>query len=314
MLLKTVIFAILALAMGFKKLKFMVYSLERCFKIIKNRTVAILLLGVSVSGFGQQTRSVSVVKKDESKAIHSGYHDDVLYLNGIKAHAIKDLELPKITKDGQFIRHAGYSLLYAEEYEQARWVAYELTDAETENVYKRTNKFVPDPMVSTGSATNADYKRSGFDRGHLAPAADMEWSATTTAESFYYSNMSPQTPGFNRGIWKQLEEQVRDWATDYGAIYVVTGPVLTKGLPTIGPDEVAVPQYYYKVILEYNAGGVKGIGFVLANEGSKEPLQTFAVSIDEVEKLTGIDFYPLLDDEQEAVIERTVCLSCWRFK
>lgn len=281
------------------------------FSVKKYIAFATLLLSVSFSGFGQQCKAVAVVKGVENKSKHADYHSDSLYLSGIKGHEIKDLEVPKITKDGQFIRHTGYSLLYVEAYEQARWVAYELTEAETENVYKRTNKFMPDPMVATGSATNADYKRSGFDRGHLAPAADMEWSAITTAESFYYSNMSPQRPGFNRGIWKQLEEQVRDWAVDYGSIYVVTGPVLTEGLSTIGPDNVAVPKYYYKVILEYNAKGVKGIGFVLPNESSKEPLQTFAVSIDAVEKLTGIDFYPALDDEQEAVIERTVCVSCW---
>jgi endonuclease G len=270
-----------------------------------------LFLGVSFLGFGQMAKSVYSFKKDTTENIHSEYYADSLYLSQIKALPIKDLELPMIGKDGQFIVHSGFSLLYDESHEQACWVAYELTKAETATIFKRTNKFISDPMVATGSATNVDYAHCGYDRGHLAPAGDMGWSATTTAESFYYSNMSPQVFGFNRGIWKQLEKQVRNWAIKYGEIYVVTGPILTEGLPTIGPDGVSVPKYYYKVILEYNANGVKGIGFVLTNASSTEPLANYAVSIDIVEELTGIDFFPLLTDEQEAVIERTVCLSCW---
>jgi endonuclease G len=205
-------------------------------------------------------------------------------------------------------------LSYNETYEQANWVAYELTAEETQKAFERTNKFLVDPAVSTGSATDTDYKKSGFDRGHLAPAADMGWSSTTMIESFYFSNMSPQLPGFNRGIWKNLESLVRSWANENELIYVVTGPVLTPGLPTIGGNQVAIPNYYYKVILDYREPSIKGIGFVLPNATSSLPLQQFALSIDSVEKITGIDFFHLLEDQQEALLEKTVCIPCWSWK
>ncbi|GAH82191.1 unnamed protein product, partial [marine sediment metagenome] len=127
------------------------------------------------------------------------------------------------------IRHTAYTLKYKEKYEQAEWVLYKLTAERVKGSYKRTNDFRPDPMVKTGSATLSDYKGSGYDRGHLAPAGDMKWSTTAMSESFYMSNMSPQNPGFNRGIWKKLEGQVRTWATDNEEIYIVTGPVLSEG-------------------------------------------------------------------------------------
>lgn len=227
------------------------------------------------------------------------------------AAPIAHLEIPKTSSNEKIISHAGYSFVYSEAHEQANWIAYELTKEETVRLFKRSNKFKPDPMVTTGTATDSDYKKSGYDRGHLAPAADMGWSAQAMTESFYYSNMSPQTPGFNRGIWKKLEELIRSWAAEYHAVYIVTGPILTDGLPTIGNHKVSVPKYYYKIILEYNDVGKKGIGFIFPNESSKEPLQHFAVTIDEVEHVTGIDFFPALPDEQEKVIESSIRLKDW---
>lgn len=231
-----------------------------------------------------------------------------------QAAVIPHLEIPKTTANDKIITHKGYSLLYNEAHEQASWVAYELTKEETNKRFNRSDKFIVDPLVTTGSANNADYSANGYDRGHLAPAADMGWSSATMKESFYYSNMSPQDPAFNRGIWKSLEELVRSWAIENEAVYIVTGPVLTNGLPTIGSDKVSVPRYYYKVILDYTEPGIKGIGFILPNEGSKEPLQSFAVSIDSVETVTGIDFFPLLPDEQERFIEKKLTVSSWTWK
>lgn len=276
-------------------------------------TIALFAL-VQTLGFGQEVANNCDPKSTTTTPVDSLYAADCLYLSQIKAVTIKDLELPKMANEGQLITREGYSLMYDEANEQARWVAYQLTKSETTQRYKRTDKFKPDPKVMTGSATTKDYAHSGYDRGHLAPAADMGWSATVCADSFYYSNMSPQVPSFNRGIWKKLEMKVRDWAIETGAVYVVTGPVLADGLPSIGPHQVAVPDYYYKVLLEYGEAGVKGIGFVLPNAGSMEPLWSYAVPIDTVEQITGIDFFPLLEDVQEAVIERTVCLDCWGFR
>jgi endonuclease G len=123
--------------------------------------------------------------------------------------------------------------------------------------------------------------------------------------------MSPQLPAFNRGIWKKLEELVRTWAVENNSLYIVTGPVLTTGLKTIGPDKVSVPNYYYKVILDYEEPEIKGIGFIMPNAGSSLPLQNFAITIDSVERFTGIDFYPALPDIQEKTIEKTLCIECW---
>ncbi|MEN7548891.1 DNA/RNA non-specific endonuclease [Rapidithrix thailandica] len=224
---------------------------------------------------------------------------------------LTDLEIPALIKDHQIIRYSGFTVSYNEKHEQADWVAYELTSEETRGSAKRTDRFVSDPQVQTGSATKDDYKGSGYDRGHLAPAGDMKWSKKAMQESFFFTNMSPQKPAFNRGIWRLLEEQVRDWAKENEAIYVITGSKLEDGLPTIGENKVSVPKYYYKVILDYNGPEVKGIGFIFPNEGSKKPLSTFAVSIDSVEEFVGMDFFHKLPDATEEALESQLDLSQW---
>jgi len=123
--------------------------------------------------------------------------------------------------------------------------------------------------------------------------------------------MSPQEPGFNRGIWKRLEEQVRSWAVELDTIYVVTGPVLSGKMSFIGPERVAVPNYYYKVILYAHGKDSKMIGFVLPNASSQSSLMNYVVTVDSLEKLTGLDFYPGLQDTFENSLERTICASCW---
>ena len=139
--------------------------------------------------------------------------------------------------------------------------------------FSRSDNFRADPEVRTGSASDADYRRSGYDRGHLAPAADMGWSSQTMSESFYYSNMSPQVPEFNRGIWKRLEEQVRNWAVELDTIYVVTGPVLSGNMSAIGLNKVTVPNYYYKAVLYLHDNDSRMIGFIMPNGSSKDELR-----------------------------------------
>lgn len=230
-----------------------------------------------------------------------------------KSSNVSRLEIPKITAKDDVIAHFAFTLSYNEEHEQANWVAYELTEEETNARYKRTDKFMPDPLVKTGTANDIDYKGFGYDRGHLAPAGDMAWSSTALSESFYYCNISPQVPSFNRGIWKKLEELVRKWAKEEKSVFVVTGPVLENNLPTIGPDKVSVPTYFYKIILDYNEPVIKGIGFIIPNKASSEPLQNFSVTINRVENLTGIDFFPSLPDDQEEAIESNLNLNLWYF-
>jgi len=226
----------------------------------------------------------------------------------------QNIEIPAHQANETLISHAGYTLSYNEKYEQANWVAYELTSEETNSLYNRTNQFLVDPKIITGSADNSDYAGSGYDRGHLAPAGDMGWSAQSMIESFYYSNMSPQVPSFNRGIWKNAETFTRESAIANHSIYVVTGPVFTSDMTTIGHNQVAVPHSYFKVILDYFEPELKAIAFVIPNEASQLPLQHFAVSIDEVEHITGLDFFPLITDSVESKLESKFDISLWNWQ
>ena len=222
------------------------------------------------------------------------------------------LEVPLKSFDS-IISHTAYSLSYNQKYHQANWVAYQLTRAETSNLFERENKFVADPLISE-TDLSLDYEKSGYDRGHLAPAADMGFSKITIMESFYYSNMSPQLPGFNRGIWKQLEEQTRIWAIEYDSLYIVVGPIFSDSMKLIGPHQVVVPNSYYKVILDNHKGKEKMIGFVMKNEGTKNSLQSFVVAVDSIEVLTSIDFFPILEDSLETKLENFVLVNVWNWK
>ena len=226
----------------------------------------------------------------------------------------QNITLPAYQDSDQIIDHFAYTLCYDEEHEQARWVAYKLTKENMAGTIKRKDNFRIDPDVSTGSATLDDYKGSGFDRGHLAPAADMKWSDTAMSESFFMSNMSPQVPGFNRGIWKLLESQVRRWAHDNEEIFVVTGPVLTGTYPTIGSNAVSVPEYYYKAVLDYKEPELKAIAFILPNQKSDSSIQSFAVTIDSVEHFTGHDFFPAISDSIEEKLESSIDLLQWNLE
>ncbi len=222
------------------------------------------------------------------------------------------LEIPSSPFNDETIRHAAYTLGYCEAHEQARWVAYELTSAEVAGNVKRKDSFRPDPSVSTGSATLSDYRSSGYDRGHLAPAADMKLNSTYMSESFFMSNMSPQTPSFNRGIWKNLEESVRKMAVLSGSVYVVTGPIFSKPRGQIGVSQVTIPSSYYKVILDFRESDLKAIGFILPNAASSMPLSSFALSVDDVESKTGLDFFSKLPDDIENQLESQYDYAAWK--
>lgn len=209
------------------------------------------------------------------------------------------LEIPFTETSGQIILRDFYALEYSEKHEQALWVAYELTRNEIMGNMKRTDDFRVDPFVLTGSAILEDYFGSGYDRGHLAPAADMKMSYRSMSESFYLSNISPQHPSFNRGIWRVLETFVRKYVLYSGSVLIVTGPVFSFSDSFIGLSEVTVPWGFYKVILGRNGG----IGFVMENKKLRGDIFTYAVTIDRVEKITDINFFPFLSSDQEKNIE-----------
>ncbi|MEZ4839704.1 DNA/RNA non-specific endonuclease [Flavobacterium sp.] len=214
---------------------------------------------------------------------------------------------------GQVVKHKFFSLSYHEDFEQAEWVAYEL---KASNSFKSDFKrpyFIDDPKVKTGSADWKNYKNSGYDKGHLCPAGDMKFSIDAYNETFYTSNISPQKADFNAGVWNRLEQKVRYWADKYDGLYVVTGGILTNNLKTIGKEKVAIPDYFYKVLLDVSKDKPRMIAFLVPHKNSNQPLYEFVVSVDELEELTGIDFFPHLPDDMENTIEKNINYKSWSF-
>ena len=226
-----------------------------------------------------------------------------------------ELAIPKLDKAivSQVIEHTGYTVSYNRKRRNPNWVAYELTAEEVDGKEPRNGDFIPDPDLKGAQATDEDYKNCGWDRGHLAPAADMKWSKEAMEESFYLSNISPQNNNLNRGVWKSIEELTRDAAVKHKNVLVVTGPVFTKekGLGKIGKNKVLIPNGFYKVLL-INDCGYKGIGFYCENKAGKKKLSSYAVSIDSIENITGIDFFHMLPDEIENTVESEYNWNIWK--
>ena len=209
-------------------------------------------------------------------------------------------------EDHEVHQYAGFWLCYRESYETAEWVFYELSAAGLDRKSKRSNDFREDKSITTGSASLADYKGSGFDRGHLAPARDMAFSDEAMSESFLMSNMTPQAPAFNRGMWKDLEEQVRGWAFAFGRVFVATGPIWEKVAADygfIGLNQVRIPEYFYKALLAKTDAGWQAAGFILPNRKCEGVLADYVVSVDEIEARCGVDFFAFLEDSVEDEIE-----------
>jgi endonuclease G len=194
----------------------------------------------------------------------------------------------------QIVKHKYYTLSYNEKYEQAEWVTYELKKEYLKNGDYKRPYFIEDPKVTTGSADWRNYKKSGYDKGHLCPAGDMEFDKNAYNDTFYTSNISPQKHDFNSGIWNRLEQKTRYWAGKYNDIYVVTGGILNDSDKKIGTENVAVPKYFYKIILTKSGKEHKAIAFLVPNEDSDKSLYDFVVPIETLEKMTGIDFFPNL--------------------
>lgn len=213
----------------------------------------------------------------------------------------------------ELLEFKAFALAYDEQHEQAAWVAYRLVAKGKAPRHDRYDRFMADDKVSTGSAHPDDYSNTGFDRGHLAPAGDFSTDKEALRETFYMSNMSPQEPSFNRGIWNKLENQVREWAEENQDLWVITGPVLLnqKRLKKIGQNQVSVPRHYYKIVLDAREPGIKMIGFVLKNKGSNKALSEFILPVDSIERMTGLDFFPMLPDELEETLEGIATDADW---
>jgi endonuclease G len=230
---------------------------------------------------------------------------------------IDRVEIPsKIAgRNERIIAHTGYTVSYNSKLKIPNWVAYELTRAESEGTLPRDDRFIPDPDIPVEeSAVSDDYKNSGWDRGHMAPAADMKWSKKAMKESFYLSNICPQNRNLNAGIWKDLEEQVRGLAVQRGNIYVVCGPVTAKNYKTVGKNRVAIPDAFFKALLQNSGGKWAAIAFMFENRSGQKLLSSCAMSINEIEDITGIDFFPALPDSIENTVENQVDFSKWNVK
>lgn len=222
---------------------------------------------------------------------------------------IRKLGLPALLPSEEVIEHPGHMLVYDEKHEQPKWTVHIASPELITGKLARIDSFIPDPKVKTGTAVTADYWYSGYDRGHLVPSADMRWNIDALSATYYYSNISPQLADFNRGRWAELE----DWTRRYvyyskRRLFIATGPVLLDGLPTMQkPDrknEVSIPELFWKVIADLDGDDPKAIAFVMSNAKLDLPVISYPVPVDSVEKLTGLDFFPALDDAIEERIER----------
>lgn len=206
-------------------------------------------------------------------------------------------ELPRwaneqVAKPEQIIHHIGYTVSWNPVFLVPNWVAYELTADELIGSEERTNHFKPDPLVEGDPVVTRDYSNSGYDRGHMAPAADMRWSAQAMRESFYMTNICPQNHNLNAGDWKALEERIRDMAEQYEHVYVCCGPIISDPYQTIGQErKIAVPEAFFKVILTEQDGEYQTEAYVMNNEAGHKKLSTYKRPLQEVEAITGLQFF-----------------------
>ena len=241
--------------------------------------------------------------------IHEGYDDNAEE----KRHIDKDIQVDFTYTEPytNVLQRKSYITSYNPETKCPNWVAWHLTAARTDGEIARDKRFYEDLDVPAPRATDADYRGSGWTHGHMCPAGDNKWDIDAMMESNILTNICPQDGQLNSGIWNRLEQDCRKWAKTYGDVYIVCGPILLNCKhETIGINKVVVPEAFYKVILCLK-GKPKAIGFLAKNnEGTKKKDQ-YVNSVDEVERITGIDFFPALPDEIENVVEANANLYEW---
>ncbi len=224
------------------------------------------------------------------------------------------VEIPRLLSDQaqQVIEHLAYTVSHNPVWNIPNWVAYTLTSEELQGDIPRAKKFYPDPDVEGVAVVTSDYTHSGYDRGHMAPAADMKWSEQAMHESFYMTNICPQNQSLNRGDWNDLEELTRDWAMKFGEVHIVCGPLMAEEYSTIGQNtKVAVPEAFFKVFLRQKGSEWTSIGFVMPNQAVNRPMMTYMLSVDEVEAMSGIDFFYNLPNAVEDSVEKDFSISDW---
>lgn len=217
---------------------------------------------------------------------------------------------------GISIKRTGYRAIYNKEWRLPMAVSWQLTRNHLSGPNKRSGlTFEEDQTVPRPRATNFDYYNSGYSRGHMCPAGDNKWDKKALQETFLFTNICPQLYSLNAGDWNDLEQQCRTWARKYGSVYIICGPILmNQRHRTIGRNKVVVPEAFYKVVLRMDKDGKsgKGIGFVYRNEKAKKSMASYVNSIDQVERLTGLDFFAALPDNMENRIEAEANINDWQ--
>lgn len=226
---------------------------------------------------------------------------------------IRSIEIPSSPIDiqEQILVRKAYTVSYNKDTKCPNWVAWELTSNHADGDCPRYSKYDEDMEVPAPRATNEDYRGSGWTRGHMCPAGDNKWDAEAMRESNLLSNMCPQHASLNSGLWNVIERDCRKWAVRYGDVYIVCGPVfLNKEHETIGMNKVVVPEAFFKVILRLTPEPA-AIGFIVRNNEGKKKKDQFVNTVDDVERITGMDFFPALPDSIENVVESTASLNEW---
>lgn len=290
----------------------------------KKAPMLLLYLGIGlvlIAGiwfFERSTKRLSSSSAEVKAGLEQGIENTAASLGNANANEAKgaynerELAYPTLVEGERLLERMAYTSSYNYAAKQASWVAYRLTPEMLKGTADRDGvDFEPDPTLGVESADPRDYKGSHYDRGHLCPAGDVKFSQEAMNETFYMSNICPQTHVLNRGQWNDLEEQVRKWTKRYNTpLYIATGPIFSANPATIGRNKVDVPSAFYKVIY---AGGSnpKMIGFVMPNTTQLSPWPSYVTTVNEVEKQTGLDFYPSLSDEQEEILEQGANLNDW---
>ena len=224
------------------------------------------------------------------------------------------LELPAARPGDVFTTHSGYTTCFNSSLMIPNWVAYELTEEETHGTVKRPSNspFQPDPGYNGKQPERSDYSRSGWDKGHLMPCADSKWSEQAMLESFFFTNICPQNHDFNEKEWQKLEEKGRSIARKKGTVYIVCGPIVTiNEFGKLGANQVAIPDYYFKAFLYKDSDGFHSIAYVLPNKYTGRPINEYAVSVNELERILGIDLFTRLNDKIEEEIEDQLRIEDW---
>ena len=223
------------------------------------------------------------------------------------------MELPAVESDDIILNHKGYTVSYNADARIPEWVAYELTAEETRGDADREDAvFRMDPSYKSTQAMREDYSGSGWTKGHMACAADFSWDEEALDGTFYLTNICPQDEQLNKGDWNYLEKQTRRWARDFGKVWVVCGPIIGKNRNgTIGERDVVVPDMFFKAVLAERNGKYHTIAFVMGNDDKRYFLEKCSMTVNELERLTGLDLFPVLDDSIEETVEGRKDHSVW---